>query len=53
MKKRLFASLILAAVAAVPGFALAEQAHEPITAVKESASPRCVSLTAMLCCADR
>ena len=33
MKKRLFASLILAAVAAVPGFALAEQAHEPITII--------------------
>lgn len=33
MKKRLFASLILAAAAAVPGFALAEQAHEPITII--------------------
>ena len=26
---------------------------QPITAVKESALPRCASLTAMLCCADR
>ena len=26
---------------------------QPITAVKESASPRCASLTAMLCCANR
>lgn len=33
MKKRIFASLILAAAAAFPGFALAEQAHEPITII--------------------
>ena len=29
------------------------QVAQPITAVKESASPRCASLTAMLCCANR
>ena len=29
------------------------QAAQPITAVKESASPRCASLTAMLCRAER
>lgn len=31
MKKRYFASLLLAAAAMLPGFALAEQEHEPIT----------------------